>query len=77
MENLNKTAEEKMWKKFYTTFNDDNIHHAENAFINNGLSDASAERLFSENQNWYKEILSHGMTQEEILKIMPEAERYC
>lgn len=65
-----------IWLKFYMNFNDDNRHHAENAFASNGLEDTSVETLVSENRAWYKEILSHGITETELLQVMPEAAEY-
>lgn len=65
-----------IWIEFYTSFNDDNGHHAENAFANNCLYDASLEELYHENVKWFAEIMWRGFSSDQICKIMPSAERY-
>ena len=54
-------------------FNDDNERHAELSFAANGYRDVSAEELHSVNLGWFSEIIAHGHTYDEIIKIMPSA----
>lgn len=68
--------EESRWYEFYTTFNDDNMRHAENSFHNNGYYDVTAEELHQENLNWVEFILKNYYTADELCKIMPNAEEY-
>ena len=76
-EQMVRDREKENWLKFYMTFNDDNRCHAEEAFESNGLSDASYYTLVEKNKEWYKEVLSHGISEEEICKSMPEAAEYA
>lgn len=68
--------EQDIWYEFYLKFNDDNLKHADEAFFNNEYFDLSAEQLHKRNLDWFAEILSHGISHEEIIKIMPAAKEY-
>ena len=68
--------EQKIWFDFYLRFNDDNERHAEQSFAANGYHDVSAEELHSVNLGWFSEIMAHGHTYDEIIKIMPSAKEY-
>lgn len=68
--------EANMWFKFYTTFNDDNVRHADDAFHNNGLMNVTTEELFNNNVYWVNELMKHGLTKQEICDAMPEAIKY-
>lgn len=69
--------EHDIWYEFYTTFNDNNMIHADNAFYNNHLDDLSTESLHAENIYWVREIMTHaGFSPEEICKNMPNATEY-
>lgn len=68
--------EQKIWFEFYTNFNDDNPRRAEQTFEANGFYGASAEQLHKVNLEWFAEILSHGISYEKIIEIMPAAKEY-
>lgn len=63
--------QEKVWKKLYMTFNDNNERHCENAFFNNQYETENELRIA--NKKWVEEIQERGITSEEILKYVPEA----
>lgn len=52
----NKEDEERTWFHMYTTFNDDDYNHAENAFIANGYNNMTAEELHAVNVQFAEEI---------------------
>lgn len=68
--------EEAIWYEFYTTFNDDNIHHAENAFHNNGYEEYTPDQLHAKNILWVDEIISHGYSLDKIQETMPTSKEY-
>ena len=76
MKTYNYEKEQDIWYEFYLKFNDDNLKHADEAFFNNEYIDLSAEQLHKRNLGWFAEILSHGISHEEIIKIMPAAKEY-
>ena len=65
-----------MWASIYMTFNDDNEVHMDNAFHNNGLTELTAVELRNENRDFLNEVMSHGVSKEEICKILPETKEY-
>lgn len=64
------TWNEQVWKKFYTTFNDDNEFHCENSFFNNHFE--TLNELKKGNERWIEELLKHHSIKE-IVEKMPEA----
>lgn len=63
--------QEKVWRKFYMTFNDNNERHCENAFFNNHYETENELRIA--NKEWVEDIQKMGVTSVEILKHVPEA----
>lgn len=68
--------EQDIWLEFYTTFNDDNMRHAQNAFDSYGCNEMSAADLHIENLRCFYEIYSRGFSFSEIIKMMPSAKEY-
>lgn len=62
------------WMAFYLTFNDDNVRHATNAFDSHNYADNMT--LFEANEAWVRECREHGITDEEILSLVPNAKKY-
>ena len=73
---FNREKEEELWFDIYVTFNDDNMNHAENAFVANGFIDASAESLHEENARFLQEVMEHGVSKDIIIKLLPSAKDY-
>ena len=68
-----------VWATFYTTFNDDNFIHCDNALhaqIAVGEIEPSINGMKKANLNWVQEIKKRGMTDDEIIANMPEAKEY-
>lgn len=76
MDSEQRMKEVNVWYDFYTHFNDDNMRHADNAFVSNGLQNASVEELHNENCKWFVEVMEHGVSADEICSIMPVAKEY-
>lgn len=68
--------EERIWYEFYTTFNDDNLYHADNAFFNHHFDETQPDMIHLANIEWVREILEHHVTPEELLNEMPNAKPY-
>lgn len=66
--------ESDLWFDFYTTFNDDNVSHAENAFYDNNLAYADASEIHTANVNWFVEVMERGHSADEICTEIPKAE---
>lgn len=68
-----------IWATFYTTFNDDNLSHCDNAFSNlvaSGVIEETVESVRSANFMWVQELKERGMKDNEIISVMPEAKEY-
>lgn len=61
---------EKVWKKFYINFNDDNEEHSENALFNQHFS--TIEEIEKANEEFLNDTLKHYSIKK-IVKIIPEA----
>lgn len=69
--------EKALWFDFYLNFNDDNLSHAENSFISNGLHlDGAVENLHKENLYWIEKLCKYGsVSVETVLSTIRDAKR--
>lgn len=68
-----------IWATFYMTFNDDNVINCIEAFDNNVACNSityNVEGIRKENFMLFQEIMACGLSKDEIIKLMPEAEEY-
>ena len=73
----NRLHEVKVWFEFYTTYNDNNDKHAENAFVSNGYENANAGRLHEANVKWAREIYNHAFGEIGRKRVFDEASETC
>ena len=69
--------EKGLWFDFYLNFNDDNLSHAEDSFISNGLHlDGVVENLHKENLYWIEKLCKYGdVSVETVLSTVRDAKR--
>lgn len=72
LKNFDKEA--KIWYMFYTTFNDADMHHADNAFFNRNFTNSMDVHIA--NINWAREIIRRGLAECEILDYLPNSMPY-
>ena len=66
--------ETNIWYAFYTTFNDSNIEHADNAFLNQGFK--TAEEIHQSNVEWARELMSKDVSVHVIVQLIPYSTDY-
>lgn len=74
MNNSDIKKEVELWMEFYRAFNDDNEFRSINAFDRNRFE--NAQQIHKDNIEWIQYGISRGLSQDEIIKILPEAKTY-
>lgn len=68
--------ESNIWATFYCIFNDDNTEHCLNSYYNCGMDRMNEDEIRQRNLDWIKEIRRKGISDREIVELMPEAKDY-
>lgn len=73
---IRRRQEKILWFRLYLIFNDANLSHAENAWLNNHFDELSLRDMRKHNVAFCKEILSHGVSEKELLEQAPDAAKH-